>query len=137
MDNKEVIIIGGGLAGVEAAWQVLKKGFKATIFEMKPKRFSPAHSMPRLAEIVCSNSLKSMRLDTASGLLKEEMKRFDSLVLKCAELSSVPAGSALAVDKEIFSKLIEEHLQKAGVNIVRDEVSEIPTGKPLIIATGP
>ncbi len=133
----EVFIIGGGLAGCEAAYQVARGGGKVILYEMKPVRFSPAHSSPFLCELVCSNSLKSNSLENASGLLKEEMRRLDSIVVKTAELTSVPAGKTLAVDRDAFSRAVTETLKKMGVRIVREEVVDIPSHRPLIIATGP
>src|SRR5699024_7243836 len=101
--EKYITIIGGGLAGCEAAYQVAKRGIKVKLYEMKPKKFSPAHSNKDLAEIVCSNSFKSNLLTNACGLLKEELRRLDSLLIKIADETSVPAGQALAVDREEFS----------------------------------
>lgn len=137
MKLPEVIIIGGGLAGSEAAYQVVKRGGKAAILEMKPERFSQAHSLETLAELVCSNSLKSESLENASGILKEEMRSLDSIVMRAAEASRVPAGKTLAVDRNVFSSLITEELTRAGVRIVRGEVTEIPHERPLVIASGP
>jgi len=124
---EKVIVIGGGLAGSEAAWQLAKRGIKVILYEMKPKRFSPAHKSSFLAELVCSNSLKSLELNTAHGLLKEEMRRFDSLIIQEAFASRVPAGSALAVDREEFSRRITERLMSLPqLEIIREEVTEIP-----------
>ena len=95
----KVKIIGGGLAGSEAAWQVAKQGIPVSLYEMKPTQYSPAHEMPLLGELVCSNSLRSNAVDSAAGLLKEEMRRLDSLIMRCADATAVPAGSALAVDR--------------------------------------
>ena len=135
---EKVFIIGGGLAGSEAAWQLAKRGIKVTLYEMKPRRFSPAHRSPFLAELVCSNSLKSLELNTAHGLLKEEMRRFDSLIIQEAFASRVPAGSALAVDREEFSRRITERLMLLPeLEIIREEVTEIPKESFVIIATGP
>jgi methylenetetrahydrofolate--tRNA-(uracil-5-)-methyltransferase len=97
-------VVGGGLAGCEAAWQLAKRGVKVTLVEMKPQRMTPAQSLPTLAELVCSNSLRSDRLSNAVGLLKEEMRRLDSLILRVADATRVPAGGALAVDREGFSR---------------------------------
>jgi len=133
-----VTIIGGGLAGVESAWQVLKRGGKTRLFEMKPKRFSPAHKNPNLAELVCSNSFKSNSLENASGLLKEEMKLFGSLVMESGQEFRVPAGEALAVDRDKFSARITERLSaEPGIEIERKEILEIPAEGIVIIATGP
>ncbi len=138
MAVREVVIIGGGLAGAEAAWQAVRAGVAATVIEMKPVRFSAAHQSPFLAELVCSNSLKSRSLDHASGLLKEEMRRLGSVILEAAEATALPAGSALAVDRESFSRHVTQALEQAGVRIVRKEETEIPdTGGPVIVCTGP
>jgi methylenetetrahydrofolate--tRNA-(uracil-5-)-methyltransferase len=138
MHDERLLIIGGGLAGSEAAWQVARLGVAVTLCEMKPKRFSEAHHSPLLGELVCSNSLKSEDLETAPGLLKEELRRIGSLVIRAADQSRVPAGSALAVDRELFSRHITEALEGArGVEIVREEVTAIPEQGSVIIATGP
>src|SRR3972149_6552802 len=104
--EKQVIIIGGGLAGCEAAWQAARRAVPVILYEMKPRRFSPAHVSPNLGELVCSNSLRSDSLRNAVGLLKEEMRRLDSLILAVAEETRVPAGEALAVDRQAFSAKI-------------------------------
>ncbi len=135
--TNEVTIIGGGLAGAEAAYQIVKRGGRAVIIEEKPVRFSPAHSSPMLAELVCSNSLKTDALDNASGLLKEEMRLLDSLVIKAAIAARVPAGKTLAVDRGAFSGFVTAALVEAGVRVVREEATAIPDSRPLIIATGP
>lgn len=133
-----MIIIGGGLAGSEAAWQLAKRGIKVLLYEMKPKRFSPAHRSPNLAELVCSNSLKSIELTTAHGLLKEEMRRLGSIIIEEALNSRVPAGSALAVDREEFSRRVTQRLESLPeVEVIREEVTEIPPEGHVIIATGP
>jgi methylenetetrahydrofolate--tRNA-(uracil-5-)-methyltransferase len=134
----EITIIGGGLAGVEAAWQVLQRQGRVRLFEMKPVRFSPAHKSEKLAELVCSNSLKSMSSASASGLLKAEMKLLGSLLMEAAESFRVPAGQALAVDRERFSSCITERLvSHPGFELVREEVVRIPEAGTVIIATGP
>lgn len=131
-------IIGGGLAGCEAAWQIAKRGGKVILFEMKPKVFSPAHRSPYLAELVCSNSFKSESSENASGILKEELERLDSLILKVARETRVPAGEALAVDRERFSKKVTETLEGLErVEIVREEVRTLPDDKLTLLATGP
>lgn len=135
--SERVTIIGGGLAGCEAAWQVAKRGGQATILEMKPVKMSPAHTMEGLAELVCSNSLKSESLENASGVLKEEMRSLGSLVVKAAEATRVPAGSTLAVDRTAFSAFITASLKDAGVELIRGEVIEVPSARPLVIASGP
>jgi len=135
--SSQVVIIGGGLAGSEAAWQVAKRGGSAIIYEMKPRRFSPAHRMETLAELVCSNSLKSDDPMNASGLLKEEMRLMGSLVIKAAEATRVAAGKTLAVDRSEFSRYVTEVLAGEGVELVREEVRSIPEARPVIVATGP
>ena len=135
--SDRVTIIGGGLAGCEAAWQVVKRGGQAAILEMKPVKMSPAHTMEGLAELVCSNSLKSESLENASGVLKEEMRTLGSLVVKAAEATRVPAGSTLAVDRTAFSAFITASLIDAGVELIRGEVIKVPSTRPLVIASGP
>lgn len=131
-------IIGAGLAGCEAAYQVAKRGIKVNLYEMKPQKKSPAHKTDLFAELVCSNSLKAKRVSSAAGLLKEEMRYFDSLLLKCADASSVPAGGALAVDREIFSKAVTDYINSNdNIHIIRKEVTELPKDGINIIATGP
>lgn len=130
-------VIGGGLAGSEAAYQIAKRGIKVKLYEMKPIKFSPAHSSENLAEIVCSNSLKSNLLTNACGLLKEELRRLDSLLIKCADETAVPAGQALAVDRDEFSKLVTKKIEEnENIEIIKEEVTTIPGGIT-IIATGP
>ena len=134
---ERVTIVGAGLAGCEAAWQLVKRGVPVRLVEMKPVKFSPAHKSPGFAELVCSNSLKAEHLTNASGLLKAELRVLDTLILKCAEESRVPAGGALAVDRDVFSEKITETLK--GHPLVQFEtavVDRIPEG-PAIIATGP
>jgi len=138
MNPDKLIIIGGGLAGCEAAWQAAKRGIDVILYEMKPKRFSPAHLSDDLAELVCSNSLRSSSLENASGLLKEEMRRMDSLIIRAAYETRVPAGSALAVDRQGFSRFITQVLEEMdNVEIMREEVTKIPEDALTIIATGP
>lgn len=130
-------VIGGGLAGSEAAYQIAKRGIKVRLYEMKPIKFSPAHSSENLAEIVCSNSLKSNLITNACGLLKEELRRLDSLLIKCADETAVPAGQALAVDRDEFSKLVTKKIEEnENIEIIKEEVTTIPDGIT-IIATGP
>ena len=132
-----VTVVGAGLAGSEAAWQLAKRGIPVRLIEMKPGRYSPAHKYPGFAELVCSNSLKAEHLSNASGLLKAELRAMDSLILKCAEASRVPAGGALAVDREQFSDRVTSALEGHPlVAIERGVVSEIPDS-PAIVATGP
>ena len=135
-----ITIIGGGLAGTEAAYQIAKNGIKVKLYEMKPIKFSPAHSNKDLAEIVCSNSFKSNLLTNACGLLKEELRRLDSLLIKIADETKVPAGQALAVDREVFSRRVTEEIQKNPlIEVINQEVTDINDidGKIIIIATGP
>ena len=130
-------VLGAGLAGSEAAWQLAKRGIDVCLVEMKPRRFSPAHHQPEFAELVCSNSLRSDRLTNAVGLLKEEMRLLDSLVMRAADEARVPAGGALAVDRQQFSGCITRALeQHPHVRVVREEATQLPDG-PLIVATGP
>ena len=131
-------IIGGGLAGCEAAYQISKRGINVRLYEMKPTKYSPAHSNSNLAEIVCSNSFKSNLLTNACGLLKEELRMLDSLLIKIADETSVPAGQALAVDREEFSRKVTEYIENLdNVEIIKEEVTEIPDDAVTIIATGP
>lgn len=137
MENS-VIIIGGGLAGCEAAYQIAKRGISVDLYEMKPTKFSPAHSNTNLAEIVCSNSFKSNLITNACGLLKQELRILDSLLIKIADETSVPAGQALAVDREEFSKIVTQKLnENKNINIIREEITKIPENANVIIATGP
>jgi methylenetetrahydrofolate--tRNA-(uracil-5-)-methyltransferase len=134
----EVIVIGGGLAGVEAAWQAASAGARVRLFEMRPIKQTPAHRTDRLAEIVCSNSLKSDEQGSASYLLKEELRRGDSLVMEAATATRVPAGAALAVDRQQFAEYITERIEShSRIEIVREEVTTIPRDAVTIIATGP
>lgn len=133
-------VIGGGLAGCEAAYQIAKRGINVKLYEMKPEVFSPAHSNENLAEVVCSNSFKSNSMTNACGLLKEELRRLDSLLIRCADTTSVPAGQALAVDRERFSELVTKEIEKLdNVEIIRREFSEDLEDDDTItiIATGP
>lgn len=137
MAQEIVTVVGGGLAGCECACQLADRGVAVRLYEMRPEVSSPAHSTERLAELVCSNSLKSTRIDSAAGLLKEELRRMGSVLLACAEKSSVPAGGALAVDREAFSSAVEEEVSSRPlIQVVREEVREIPDG-PCVIAAGP
>lgn len=134
----KVKVIGAGLAGCEAAWQLVKRGIEVELYEMKPKKFSPAHSNENFAELVCSNSLKADRIENACGLLKEEMRYFDSLMMEAADISRVPAGGALAVDRDIFAQYITDKLKNHPlVTVINEEVTEINTDEYTIIATGP
>ena len=136
MKNK-VTVIGGGMAGVEAAWQLAKNKIYVDLYEMKPVKLSPAHKSEGLAELVCSNSLKAMRLESAAGLLKEEMRRFDSICMQSADIAKVDAGGALAVDRDVFSSVITKKLEENEyINLIREEVTKIPDGF-VIVAAGP
>ena len=139
-----ITVIGGGLAGAEATYQIAKRGIKVKLYEMKPEKFSDAHSNKNLAEIVCSNSFKSNLITNACGLLKEELRRMDSLLIKIADETSVPAGQALAVDREKFAEKVTEYIEKMeNVQIIRkefgkdDDIEEIAKDGIVIIATGP
>ncbi len=135
---KKLLIVGGGLAGCEAAWQAAKRGAEVTLFEMKPTNFSPAHHSPLLAELVCSNSLRSDSQENAHGLLKREMRALGSLMMKAAEESRVPAGEALAVDREKFAQAMTRSIEEEGaITVTREEVEEIPQEEAVVIATGP
>jgi len=135
--NKTVNIIGGGLAGCECAYQLAKRGIKVNIYEMKPK-FTPAHKNPNLGELVCSNSLKSNDILTSGGLLKEELRKLDSLLIKIADQTKVPAGSSLSVDREKFSELITQTLENMdNISIIREEITKIDMSQPTVIASGP
>jgi methylenetetrahydrofolate--tRNA-(uracil-5-)-methyltransferase len=137
MVNSELTIIGGGLAGSESAWQAAERGVQVTLYEMRPSRNTPAHVGDRLAELVCSNSMGARSVDRAMGLLKEEMRRLGSLIIACAEAAAVPAGAALAVDRDVFAEAVTAHItQHPGIELRRQEVTHIPEG-PVIIATGP
>ena len=137
---KNITIIGGGLAGSEAAWQAVHRGCRVTLYDMKPHVFSPAHSSPDMAELVCSNSFRSDDVESAVGLLKEEMRRCDSLIMRTAQECRVPAGKALAVDRERFAARITQILtEHPNIEIVRREITELPppSDQPVILATGP
>ena len=137
-ENQSVTVVGGGLAGSEAAWQAARRGVRVRVQEMKPRKFSPAHSSPSLGELVCSNSLRSDRVESAVGLLKEEMRRLDSLIMAAANATRVPAGKALAVDREAFAAFITEALAAEPlVEIIREEVAAPDPEVTTIIATGP
>ena len=137
--NKVVTVIGGGLAGCEAAYQIAKKGFFVKLYEMKPKVFSAAHSNESLAEIVCSNSFKSNLITNACGLLKEELRNLDSLLINCADITRVPAGQALAVDREAFSTLVTKKIElNKRIKVIREEFNDkFDDNQIYIIATGP
>ena len=134
----EVIVIGGGLAGSEAAWQAAERGLAVTLCEMRPEERTPAHVSDHLAELVCSNSLGSNLVDRAPGLLKEELRRLGSLLLACADASAVPAGGALAVDREAFSQMVTQRIaDHPRISLRREEIKVIPEGRLVVMATGP
>lgn len=136
--EKSVKIIGAGLAGCEAAWRLANMGVEVELFEMKPKKFSPAHKSPDFAELVCSNSLRADGIYNAVGLLKEEMRRLGSLIMECADATRVPAGGALAVDREAFSKMVTKKIKShPNIRVIEEEVGEINTDEYTIIAAGP
>src|SRR5918997_178496 len=135
---KDVVVIGGGFAGVEAAWQAAGEGARVALYEMRPVRQTPAHRTDRLSEIVCSNSLKSDEPGTAPYLLKEELRRGGSLVMEVAAETRVPAGAALAVDRQKFAELITQRIEShPRIRVVREEVTRVPEGAVTIIAAGP
>ncbi len=138
MAEPVVTVIGGGLAGCEAAWQAARRGCAVHLYEMRPVVPTPAHRTDRLAELVCSNSLKSESLEDASGLLKAEMRGLQSLILARAEVHRVPAGTALAVDREGFASAVTEAIAgHPGVQVIREEVPALPPERPVVVATGP
>ncbi len=137
MNNAKAVIIGAGLAGCEAAYQLAKRGIVVDLYEMRPKKLTPAHKTGGFAELVCSNSLRSDRLENAAGLLKAELRAVDSLIMQCADQCAVPAGGALAVDRESFSRCVRERLLSfPNVHFINEEVTKIPEGA-VIIAAGP
>ncbi len=134
---KTVTVAGGGLAGSEAAWQLAERGVRVRLCEMRPLKMTPAHETPLLGELVCSNSLGGDKTTTPAGILKAELKRLDSLIMRCAEESRVPAGNALAVDREVFARLVDSRISgHPNIELVREELTNIPE-EPAIIATGP
>lgn len=133
-----VFVVGGGFAGVETAWRVAQSGLRAILFEMRPKRMTAVHQSSNLAELVCSNSFKSNLLTNASGVMKEEMRRLDSIILEVASRHSVPAGEALAVDREAFANDVTNIITRhPRITLIRDEMTSLPAHRPLVIATGP
>ena len=132
-----VKVIGAGLAGSEAAWQLAQRGLQVELYEMKPQKKSPAHHTDTFAELVCSNSLRGDRLENAVGLLKEELRRLDSLIISCADATRVEAGGCLAVDRQGFSDLVTEKIKNhPNITVISQEITEVPEG-PVIVATGP
>jgi len=138
-DHRSIVyVIGAGLAGCEAAWQIARRGVQVVLHEMKPAQLSPAHKLSTYAELVCSNSLRAARLENAVGLLKEEMRRLGSLIMACADQSALPAGGALAVDRELFSQAVTSQIsQHPLITIESSRIDRIPESVPVIIATGP
>ena len=135
---KNVTVIGGGLAGSEAAWQLAKRGIEVDLYEMRPKKNTPAHETANFAELVCTNSMRSNQLSNAVGLLKEEMRQLDSLIMKAADETAVPAGGALAVDRDKFSSVVTKTLKDLpNVRVHEEEITKIPKDGITIIATGP
>src|SRR4051812_10576925 len=131
-----VTVVGGGLAGSEAAWALAERGVQVTLCEMRPGTRTAAHQTDRLAEIVCSNSFKSVELTNAHGLLKAELRALGSILLPCADLTRVPGGAALVVDRELFSQAVHERVTAhPNITLVRQETGELPS--PAVIATGP
>ena len=138
MTDKYINVVGAGLAGCEAAYQIAKRGIPVRLYEMKPKKKSPAHHSDKFAELVCSNSLKAQRVSSAAGLLKEEMRILDSLLLKCADKCMVPAGGALAVDRDKFAELVTDSVKAMdNIEIISEEIEKIPDDAITVIATGP
>lgn len=134
----QINVIGAGLAGCEAAYKIANNGYKVNLYDMKPSKFSPAHKNKNFAELVCSNSLKAKRIESAAGLLKEEMRLLNSLLIECALKCEVPAGGALAVDREKFSELVTKKIcDNKNINVIELEVEDIPKDDLNIIATGP
>lgn len=133
-----VNVIGAGLAGCEAAYVLAQNNIKVNLYEMKPKKFSPVHKSENFAELVCSNSLRAGNIENAVGLLKEEMRRLGSLIMECADKTRVPAGGALAVDRDGFSRLVTEKIKNnPNITVINEEISEFDTGEYTIVASGP
>jgi methylenetetrahydrofolate--tRNA-(uracil-5-)-methyltransferase len=138
VDERSVTVVGGGLAGSEAAWQIARRGVPVRLYEMRPARKTPVHQTAHMAELVCSNSLKSLELSTSHGLLKEEMRKLGSLILDCALRCRVPAGAALAVDREGFAAAVTDAIEaEPAIAVVREEVPKIPDAGVVILAVGP
>lgn len=135
---KEVIVIGAGLAGSEASYQLAKRGIHVTLYEMRPKKMTPAHQTEFFAELICSNSLRAAGIENAVGLLKEEMRRMDSLIMRAADATKVEAGGALAVDRTLFSKYITDEIKNnKNITVVEEEVLSIPRDAYVVVASGP
>ena len=138
MLNEPVTVVGAGLAGCEAAWQLAERGVKVDLYEMKPDNYSPAHKSSLFAELVCSNSFRNSAVFSAIGLLKEELRRLGSLIMEAADKNSVPAGGALAVDREKFSSFITDRIRThRNIRVINSEVLSVPSARPTVIATGP
>lgn len=136
--KKHVVVVGAGLAGAEAAWQAAKSGVRVKLYEMRPGKQTPAHHTAEFAELVCSNSLRATALENAVGLLKEEMRILGSLIMSCADETRVPAGGALAVDRNLFAACVTERLNRHNrIEVYRKEITRIPVGDAIILATGP
>lgn len=137
-NDSGVVVVGGGLAGSEAAWQIARRGVPVSLIEMRPHVMTPAHTTSGLAELVCSNSLGSDSFRNASGILKEELRIYGSLIMRCAEAARIPAGSALAVERDRFSHLVSSYIKRSSnIRLVREEIIDIPLQRPCIIASGP
>jgi len=135
---KTLTVIGAGLAGCEAAWQAALRGIRVNLWEMKPGKFTPAHHSPNFAELVCSNSFRGASIENAVGLLKEELRTLGSLIMACADEAATPAGGALAVDRELFSRLVTERIRShPNITVTEGEVTEIPREGDVIVASGP
>ena len=135
--NKCVTVVGAGLAGCEAAWQLAERGISVTLYEMKPEKKSPAHKSDMFAELVCSNSLRAAAVENAVGLLKEEMRRLNSFLMQCADKCQVPAGGALAVDREKFSAYVTEKIKNhPNIDVVEEEATDIEDGVVTVYAIG-
>ena len=133
-----VTVVGGGLAGSEAAWQAAERGLTVALYEMRPGQTTPAHVSGLLAELVCSNSLGSNLVNRAPGLLKEELRRLGSLVIECADATAVPAGGALAVDREAFAQAVTARIEgHPRITVLREEITSIPQRKPVVVARRP
>ena len=138
LKNVDVVVIGGGLAGTDAAWSAAREGARVALFEMRPGKQTPAHATGNLAELVCSNSLKSNLPHTPAGMLKSEMRMLGSLVIRAADAAAVPSGGALSVDRERFAEEVTSAiLAHPNITLVREEVAELPEGLPVVVATGP
>ena len=136
--DTDLVVIGGGLAGCDAAWSAAREGARVALFEMRPVRTTPAHATGSLAELVCSNSLKSNLPHTPAGMLKQEMRMLGSLVIEAADRSAVPSGGALSVDRDLFAQAITSAIEEhPNITLIREEVTEVPDDLPVVVATGP